>query len=100
MDFISGLIASPFICIGWIIVGIIAGALARRIMGSTNAPFWSDLVLGIIGAIVGGIIAGFVGVGPGPNTAGLELVVVNLIIATIGAIILIAIRRTLFRTAT
>ncbi len=54
MDFIGGLIASPFICIGWIIVGIIAGALARQIAGSADSPWWMDMLLGLAGAFVGG----------------------------------------------
>lgn len=97
MDFIGNLIASPFICIGWIIVGAIAGALARNITGSKDAPFIWDVVLGIIGAIIGGILAGFVGVGPSANTNGITLVIVNLIIATIGAVILIGVRRLISR---
>lgn len=97
MDFIGNLLASPFICIGWIIVGAIAGALARTITGSKDVPFIWDVVLGIIGAIVGGILAGFVGVGPSGTTSGIELVIVNLIIATIGAVILIGLRRLISR---
>lgn len=93
MDFINNLIASPFICLGWIIVGAIAGALARQIMGSRNAPFLADLGLGILGAIIGGIVAGFLGVGPDATRTGIELVLINLVIATVGAIILIAIAR-------
>ncbi len=97
MDFITDLLAAPFICIGWIIVGAIAGALARSIMRSQDKPLLSDIILGIAGAIIGGLLAGLLGMGPGPNTAGLELVLINLVIATVGAIVLIALRRALFR---
>lgn len=93
MDFIGSLVASPFICIGWIIVGAIAGSLARSLMGSRDASFVSDLILGLIGSFIGGIVAGLLGLGPGPNTRGLELVIVNLVIAVVGAAIVIAIGR-------
>lgn len=93
MDFITSMVASPFICIGWIIIGAIAGALARQLTGAGDKPFIQDLILGILGAIVGGFIAGFV-MGPGLFAdGGLTLVLVNLVVATIGAVILIMIRR-------
>lgn len=97
MDFINSIVSAPFICIGWIIVGAIAGALARSLMRSQDAPFFMDLVLGIVGAIIGGFLAGLVGVGPSETSSGLELVLINLVIATVGAVVLIAIRRALSR---
>jgi uncharacterized membrane protein YeaQ/YmgE (transglycosylase-associated protein family) len=94
-DFITGLIASPFICIGWIIVGAVAGALARQLMGSTDRPFLSDLILGLIGAFIGGLVAGLLGIGR-PD-GGIGLVIVNLIIAVVGAVIVLAIARAIRR---
>ena len=92
-DIISSIIAAPFLCIGWILIGFIAGALARRIMGATNQPFWSDLVLGIIGSFVGGFVASLLGFYQ-PN-GGLSAFLVNIVVATLGAVILIAIGRAL-----
>jgi uncharacterized membrane protein YeaQ/YmgE (transglycosylase-associated protein family) len=92
-DFIGGIIASPFICIGWIVVGIIAGALARQLTGSRDASFISDMILGLIGAFVGGLIASLLGFYK-PD-GGLELVLVNLVLAIIGAIVVILIGRAL-----
>jgi uncharacterized membrane protein YeaQ/YmgE (transglycosylase-associated protein family) len=95
MDFItntiSSIVSAPFICIGWIVIGIIAGALARRIMGSKNRPLIEDLILGLIGAVIGGFIARLLGWGI--PSGGIMLVIVNLVIATIGAVALIAIGR-------
>lgn len=99
MDFIGSLVASPFICIGWIIVGAIAGSLARSLTGSRDASFVSDLILGLIGAVIGGILAGFLGLGPSPTARGLELVIINLVIATIGAAVLIGLRRAFTRSS-
>jgi uncharacterized membrane protein YeaQ/YmgE (transglycosylase-associated protein family) len=98
MEFIEWLVTSPFICIGWIIVGAIAGGLARSIMGSRDYPLISDVILGIAGAIVGGFIAGFLGI-PSERDSGLTLVLINLVIATLGAAVLIAIRRAVTRSA-
>jgi uncharacterized membrane protein YeaQ/YmgE (transglycosylase-associated protein family) len=41
--------------IGWIVVGIAAGWLAG-VITRTNRSIWGDLVLGLLGAIVGGFI--------------------------------------------
>lgn len=95
MEAIQWLIASPFILCGWIIVGAIAGELARRFMGSQDQSFWADLILGILGAMFGGFIAGFLPI-PLP-ASGLTGVITNLIIATAGAALLIAIRRMILR---
>jgi uncharacterized membrane protein YeaQ/YmgE (transglycosylase-associated protein family) len=91
-DFIASILASPFICLGWIIVGAIAGGLARSVMGSSDQPFIQDLILGLIGAFIGGLIGGFLGLVP-TTDGGIERVLVNLVVATLGAIIVIAIGR-------
>lgn len=95
MELIGDIIAAPFICFGWIIVGIFAGALARSFMRSGNRPFWSDLVLGLIGALVGGFVAGLFDLYK-PD-GGISLVCANLVIATIGAMIVIGAGRLLSR---
>ena len=91
MDFITGLIASPFYCIGWLIIGFIAGALARRVMGSTNANFVSDIILGLIGSFLGGLILGVLGFNNGTINVGLGIG--SIITAFIGAVVLIWIGR-------
>lgn len=93
MDFLSDLVSAPFICIGWIIVGAIAGSLARRLMHSQDQPFLADLILGIAGALVGGLLAGILGLGPDDDSGGLGLVIINLVLATVGAALLIGARR-------
>lgn len=90
-DIVSSIIAAPFICIGWIIIGFIAGALARRIMGASNQPFINDIILGFIGSILGGLVASLLGFYR-PET-GLSAFLVNIVVATLGAVIVIAIGR-------
>jgi uncharacterized membrane protein YeaQ/YmgE (transglycosylase-associated protein family) len=86
MDFLGDLIKSPFICLGWIIIGALAGAAANRLMHS-RSPLIMDIILGWAGSIVGGLIMGLLGVGE-PD-GGLGLVIVNFIVATIGAVVII-----------
>jgi uncharacterized membrane protein YeaQ/YmgE (transglycosylase-associated protein family) len=92
MDVIGNIAAFPFVCLGWIIVGAIAGALAHSIMNS-NAPLINDIILGLVGAVVGGFVVGlFIDVS---NRAGLGGVLTSIVVATIGGIILIALGRML-----
>jgi uncharacterized membrane protein YeaQ/YmgE (transglycosylase-associated protein family) len=92
--FISSLLAAPFMCIGWIIIGFIAGALARRLMGTGNASFVSDIILGLIGAFLGGIVLGLLGFQSG-RIIEPGLGIGSIITALIGAIIVIFIGRAL-----
>jgi uncharacterized membrane protein YeaQ/YmgE (transglycosylase-associated protein family) len=80
---------NPILCIGWIIVGAVAGALARQIMGRKDSPFWMDVILGLVGATIGGFIAGLIGLYPSDTTGGIERVLINFVIAVIGAIIVL-----------
>lgn len=74
--------------IAWLVVGLLAGWIASMIMKS-GFGLIGDLVLGVIGAIVGGFLAGmFFG---GDYTTGINFT--TIITAIIGAIIVIAIAR-------
>ena len=42
--------------IGWIIIGALAGFIASKIVNKTGEGFMLDLILGVIGAIVGGFL--------------------------------------------
>ncbi len=73
--------------IGWIIIGLVAGALAKFVMpGDDPGGFIITIILGIAGALVGGFLAGLIGIGGGGF-------IWTILIATIGAIILLAIYR-------
>lgn len=97
VDFVVSLITFPFICMGWLIVGFIAGGLARYLMKSEDMPFWNDIILGLAGALIGGFITGGL-LGFDPNTSGVQLVLVNLVVATLAAMVLIYGGRQLFGT--
>ena len=72
--------------IGWIILGLIAGFIASKIVDKTGQGFFMDLVLGIVGAIVGGFIFSALGIG---GITGFNLC--SMVVAVIGAIIVLAI---------
>ncbi len=71
----------------WIIFGAIAGWIASAIMGSRGGLIW-DIILGIIGAGLGGLVMGLLGQS---GVTGFNLY--SIVVAVVGAIILIAISR-------
>ena len=45
--------------LGWIVLGLIVGAIAKAILPGRQAGGWiATLILGVVGAIVGGLIGG------------------------------------------
>jgi uncharacterized membrane protein YeaQ/YmgE (transglycosylase-associated protein family) len=78
--------------LSWIIIGLIAGWLAGVIMKGSGYGLLSDIGLGILGAVVGGFLAGAIF---GIPVTGFNLV--SLIIALVGAIIVVAAVRALPR---
>ncbi len=74
----------------WIIVGIIAGWLAGLVMKGGGYGVIGDMILGIIGALVGGFLAGAIFNIPNPISG---FNITTLIIAFLGAIIVVAVVR-------
>lgn len=73
----------------WIVVGLIAGALAKLIMpGDDPGGIIVTILLGIAGAFVGGLVFSLFG---GAGVTGFN--VWSILVATVGAIILLAIYR-------
>jgi uncharacterized membrane protein YeaQ/YmgE (transglycosylase-associated protein family) len=67
----------------WLIIGLIAGFVASRIMGAGGYGLVGDIVVGLIGAFIGGIIANLLIPGATNSLIG------SIIVAIIGACILI-----------
>lgn len=78
--------------LSWIIVGLIAGWLAGAIMRGRGFGIIGDIVIGILGALIGGFIAQAVFNIP-DAVSGLNPL--TIIVAVIGAVVLIAIIRLL-----
>lgn len=70
--------------IAWIIIGVIAGWLTGKLMRGSGFGFIVDMIVGLIGAMIGGFISYHLGLG-GVREHG---VIMSIIIATIGAVIL------------
>lgn len=70
----------------WIVIGLIAGAVAHRVLNSRGG-FFGSLVVGLIGALVGGKLAEILKLNV---TGGF---IDQLLLATVGAILLLFIWR-------
>ena len=74
--------------IGWIVVGLIAGILAKWIMpGDDPGGIIVTILIGIAGGLLGGFAASSLGIGGGN--------IMNIVIATVGAIVLLILYRVL-----
>jgi uncharacterized membrane protein YeaQ/YmgE (transglycosylase-associated protein family) len=70
----------------WLLVGLIAGALASFVMRGGGYGVIGDIVIGLVGALVGGFLMSLVGLGAtGP--------IGTIIVAFLGACVLIALLR-------
>ncbi len=75
--------------ISWIILGLIAGALAKMILpGKDPGGFIVTIIIGIVGAVIGGYISTILGLG---TVTGFNLG--SLVIAILGSIVLLLIYR-------
>ena len=72
----------------WIAVGIIAGWLAGQIMKGSGYGLLGDLALGLVGAVIGGWLYGLVASPAEPSGF-----FGSILVATLGAVVLIAIAR-------
>ncbi len=72
--------------IGWIVLGLIAGFIASHIVNKAGEGMVLDIVLGIVGAIVGGWLFAFFGAS---GVTGFNLY--SMFVAVIGAIVVLLI---------
>jgi uncharacterized membrane protein YeaQ/YmgE (transglycosylase-associated protein family) len=73
--------------IAFLVIGIVAGFLAGKIMKGSGFGLLGDLIVGIIGAVLGGWLFGTLGVGIGGG------IIAEIIVATIGAMLLLFVVR-------
>ena len=71
----------------WIIVGLVAGFLASKVLTGHGMGLIWDIVVGIVGAFVGGFLASLVGIA-------VTNILVQIVVAFVGAVILLMIFRT------
>jgi uncharacterized membrane protein YeaQ/YmgE (transglycosylase-associated protein family) len=72
--------------IAWIVLGLVAGFIASKIVNKSGEGFFLDIVLGIIGAVVGGYLFQTFGMA---GVSGVNLY--SILVAVIGAIVVLVI---------
>ena len=77
--------------LAWVVLGLIAGAIAKAIYpGHQGGGILATMILGILGAVVGGWLGGlFFGGGVGTAASVGALTLPGVIFAVIGAIVLL-----------
>ena len=70
--------------IAWLVIGLIAGFIASKIVNHTGSGIVMDIVLGVVGAFVGGFIFNFFG-HSGVNGFNIY----SMLVATVGAIVVL-----------
>jgi len=82
--------------LSWILLGLVAGALAKFIMpGKDPGGFFVTILLGIVGAFLGGFLGTFIGLG---KVTSFDLG--GIFIATVGAILVLIIYRMVTKNRT
>jgi len=72
--------------LAWVILGLIAGFIASKLVNRSGEGFILDIILGIVGAVVGGYIFNTFGA---VGVTGLNIY--SLIVAVIGAVVVLVI---------
>jgi uncharacterized membrane protein YeaQ/YmgE (transglycosylase-associated protein family) len=77
--------------IAWLVIGIVAGWLAGKIVEGAGFGVIVDIIVGIVGAFIGGWLASVLGLNIGGG------LISSIIVAVIGAVILLFVLRLIKR---
>ena len=80
--------------LAWIVLGLIAGFIASKIVNKTGEGVVLDIILGIVGAVVGGWLFSLLGQG---GVSGLNLY--SLLVAVVGAVVVLVVYHAIRRRA-
>jgi uncharacterized membrane protein YeaQ/YmgE (transglycosylase-associated protein family) len=72
--------------LAWLVVGLIAGFLASQVVNKSGSGLLMDIVLGVVGAMVGGFIFNFFG-----HSAATGINLYSIFVAFIGAVVVLLI---------
>ena len=78
--------------LAWIVLGLIAGFIGSKLVNKSGEGLLRDILLGIVGAVVGGFIFRALGAS---GVTGLNLY--SLLVAVIGAVVFLVLYHVLFR---
>ena len=84
----SGFSLEPGGVVAWIIVGLIAGAIASRVVAGRGLGCLADLAVGVAGAFIGGIVLSFF-------VRGTTGFLGSIVVAFLGAALLLAVLQAL-----
>ena len=76
----------------WIVLGLVAGFIGSKLVNNTGEGLIRDVLLGIVGAIVGGFLFNLFGAS---GVTGLNLY--SLFVAVVGAVIFLVVYHAIFR---
>ena len=78
--------------LAWIVLGLVAGFIGSKLVNKTGEGLLLDLVLGIVGAVVGGFLFNMFGAS---GVTGLNIY--SLVVAVIGAVVVLVLYHMVFR---
>lgn len=80
--------------LAWIVLGLIAGFIGSKIVNKTGEGLIVDIILGVVGAFVGGWLFSFFGA---HGVTGLNIY--SMVVAVIGAIVVLLVYHAIRRVA-
>ena len=78
--------------LSWIILGLIAGFIGSKLVNKTGEGLVLDIVLGVVGAVVGGYLFSLFGA---TGVTGLNLY--SLVVAVVGAVVVLIVYHAIVR---
>jgi uncharacterized membrane protein YeaQ/YmgE (transglycosylase-associated protein family) len=84
--------------ITWVIIGLIAGLLASILVRGRGMSLGSSIIIGLIGAVIGGFLFSLLGIqATGALAGGLVIRWIDIIVAFIGAVIVLVLAGVVYR---
>ena len=78
--------------LAWIVLGLIAGFIGSKMVNKTGEGFILDVLLGIVGAVIGGWLFSAIGQ---PGVTGLNIY--SVLVAVVGSVVLLMSYHMIFR---
>jgi uncharacterized membrane protein YeaQ/YmgE (transglycosylase-associated protein family) len=80
--------------LAWIVLGLVAGFIGSKLVNKTGEGFFLDILLGVVGAVLGGWLFSTFGAS---GVTGLNLY--SLMVAVVGAVVFLILYHAVFRRA-
>lgn len=79
--------------LAWIVLGLLSGFIASKLVNKRGEGFFLDIILGIVGAVIGGYLWNAFG---GEGVSGVNLH--SILVAVVGAVLLLVVYHALVRS--